>query len=63
MTRIETVLGSIDPHELGVTMSHVHLTLDITCWYAPAQDPEQARLAELPVRALRAALAYLAPPS
>jgi len=25
-------------------------------------DPEQARLAELPVRALRAALAYLAPP-
>ena len=25
--------------------------------------PEQARLAELPVRALRAALAYLAPPS
>jgi len=26
-------------------------------------DPEQARLAELPVRALRAALAYLAPPS
>jgi NifU-like protein involved in Fe-S cluster formation len=30
---------------------------------ALALDPEQARLAELPVRALHAALAYLAPPS
>jgi phosphotriesterase-related protein len=49
MARIETVLGPIPPSELGATMSHVHLTLDITCWYAPAQDPEQARLAAQPL--------------
>ncbi|MFI5316846.1 MAG: phosphotriesterase [Myxococcota bacterium] len=49
MARVNTVLGPIDPSELGGTMSHVHLTLDISCWYAPPQDPEVARVAGKPL--------------
>src|SRR5262249_38695165 len=47
--RVQTVLGAIDPADLGATMSHVHLTLDISCWYAPPTDPEVARLAGKPL--------------
>ena len=48
-TRIETVLGPIDDAQLGVTMSHVHLTLDILCWYMPPTAPELRALAERPL--------------
>jgi phosphotriesterase-related protein len=49
VARIQTVLGPIDPSQLGATMSHVHLTLDITCWYAPPTEPEVARIAAQPL--------------
>jgi phosphotriesterase-related protein len=35
---------------MGGTMSHVHLTLDIRCWYVPPPTPELARLAGGPLR-------------
>ncbi|HEY2775936.1 MAG TPA: hypothetical protein VGK20_17990 [Candidatus Binatia bacterium] len=38
MATVQTVLGPIDSADLGATMSHVHLTLDISCWYMPPQD-------------------------
>ncbi len=47
--RIETVLGPIDVSTLGVTMSHVHLTLDILCWYMPPATAELRALAERPL--------------
>jgi phosphotriesterase-related protein len=40
--KVNTVLGPVDASELGATMSHVHLTLDISCWYMPPRD-EAAR--------------------
>jgi len=40
---VNTVLGAIAPNEMGGTLSHVHLTLDILCWYAAPQDPELAK--------------------
>jgi len=43
---VQTVLGPIDAAELGVTMSHVHLTIDILCWHMPYGDPELRRVAE-----------------
>jgi phosphotriesterase-related protein len=49
VARVNTVLGAIDARELGGTMSHVHLTLDISCWYAAPQDPEVARIAAKPL--------------
>jgi len=46
LPKVNTVLGRIDADELGTTMSHVHLTLDISCWYMPPEDPVARRDAE-----------------
>jgi phosphotriesterase-related protein len=35
MATVNTVLGPIDATQLGETMSHVHLTIDVTCWFHP----------------------------
>ena len=43
--RIQTVLGTIDPRELGTTLAHEHLLFDLRClWEAP--PPERAHLVE-----------------
>lgn len=46
MATVETVLGRIDAADLGGTMSHVHLTIDILCWHMPYGSPALAREAE-----------------
>ncbi|HYC01437.1 MAG TPA: hypothetical protein VEC57_20060 [Candidatus Limnocylindrales bacterium] len=46
MATVNTVLGPVDAAGLGGTMSHVHLTLDISCWYMPPQDPQRREAAE-----------------
>jgi phosphotriesterase-related protein len=46
MATVNTVLGPIDAADLGATMSHVHLTLDISCWYMPPEDEAARRVAE-----------------
>lgn len=33
MTSLNTVLGPIDASQVGGTMSHVHLTINILCWH------------------------------
>src|SRR6202049_4104681 len=33
MATLNTVLGPIDASEIGDTMSHVHLTIDLMCWH------------------------------
>ncbi len=35
MATLNTVLGPIDASQVGGTMSHVHLTIDILCWHQP----------------------------
>ena len=40
MAVVHTVTGPVDPADLGTTMSHVHLTLDIMCWFMEPEDPE-----------------------
>jgi len=35
MATVNTVLGPIDSNLIGQTMSHVHLTIDIMCWFRP----------------------------
>jgi phosphotriesterase-related protein len=34
---VQTVLGPIDPSELGITVAHEHLLLDITCYTVEAE--------------------------
>ena len=36
---IMTVLGSIEPDKLGVTITHEHLLVDITAWFSEPEDP------------------------
>jgi phosphotriesterase-related protein len=37
--KVQTVLGPIDPSEMGVTLTHEHILIDLTCYYA---EPEEA---------------------
>ena len=37
--RIQTVLGTIDPSELGITLTHEHLLIDLMCYF---EMPEEA---------------------
>jgi phosphotriesterase-related protein len=40
MAYLNTVLGPVDAGQLGHTMSHVHLTIDLLCWHiAPESGP------------------------
>jgi phosphotriesterase-related protein len=46
---ITTVCGPIDAAELGVTLAHEHLFIDLRNQFTPFDDPERARLSEQPV--------------
>jgi hypothetical protein len=41
MPKLNTVLGPVDASEIGNTMSHVHLTIDLLCWH---QQPDSGVL-------------------
>ncbi|MBI2166294.1 MAG: hypothetical protein HYU29_07840 [Chloroflexi bacterium] len=41
MATVTTVLGPIDSSQMGITMSHVHLTLNLLCFFRP---PDSAYL-------------------
>src|SRR5690242_12646642 len=48
--RVNTVNGEIHPDELGITLPHEHLLVDLACrWRRPAED-YLASIAEEPVR-------------
>jgi predicted metal-dependent phosphotriesterase family hydrolase len=49
VAKVETVLGPVDAGALGPTLSHVHLTLDILCWYMEPPDPALRALAAKPL--------------
>ncbi len=40
--QVLTVLGPIDPSELGRTLTHEHLLVDLRAYYRPSPDPELA---------------------
>jgi phosphotriesterase-related protein len=43
MATLNTVLGPIDASQIGDTMSHVHLTIDLMCWHMqPDSGPLRA---------------------
>jgi phosphotriesterase-related protein len=43
---LNTVLGPIDASEIGDTMSHVHLTIDLLCWHLPPESGPMRGLSE-----------------
>jgi phosphotriesterase-related protein len=45
----QTVCGPVDPHELGITMMHEHLLLDLRRIFDEPSDPREKALAQAPV--------------
>ena len=43
-----TVLGPVSPEDLGPTVTHEHLLVDLTCYWKRPDDPSRAALAEAP---------------
>jgi len=44
--RVQTVLGTVDPEDLGPTLTHEHLLLDMRCWYVEPTSAEDKALAQ-----------------
>jgi len=47
--KIQTVLGEIPSSEVGITLPHEHLLLDMPVWFFESEDPELKKLAYEPV--------------
>ena len=43
---VMTVLGPVSPDELGPTLTHEHLLIDLTCYWEPPEDATLRTLAE-----------------
>ena len=46
---VQTVLGSIDPSELGITIMHEHLLVDLECYFEMPEEATQREWVEAPV--------------
>ena len=46
---VMTVLGPVAPEELGPTMMHEHLLVNLDRWFAPVDDPELEQYRDAPV--------------
>ncbi len=46
--QVMTVLGPVSPEELGPTVTHEHLLVDLSCYWQPPDDPDRRALAEAP---------------
>ena len=47
--RVQTVLGTITPEELGITLPHEHCLVDIACWFTEPAEASQKAFAYQPV--------------
>ena len=47
--KVVTVQGPIAPEELGPTLTHEHIFLDISCWFEEGSDAGSRKLSEEPV--------------
>jgi phosphotriesterase-related protein len=48
-SRVMTVLGPVDPDDLGITLQHEHLLVDGTCFFELADGPDAEEFAGLPL--------------
>src|SRR3989449_3175589 len=46
MATVNTVLGPVDASQIGGTMSHVHLTINILCWFREPDSGVQRGISE-----------------
>ena len=43
--KVQTVLGPVEPEALGITLTHEHLLVDLTFYYAPPEEASERALA------------------
>ncbi len=48
--RAQTVLGLVEGEDLGITLPHEHLLIDMEVWFLEPKEPELRKLAYEPVR-------------
>jgi phosphotriesterase-related protein len=56
MKQVMTVLGPVDPEDLGVTLMHEHLFVDIRCWLGEPRTPEEEEARDQPISLLNLGL-------
>jgi phosphotriesterase-related protein len=44
--QVQTVSGPISPNELGISLVHEHLLIDLQCLFAPPRDPQRKHLVD-----------------
>ncbi|HEX78438.1 MAG TPA: aryldialkylphosphatase [Dehalococcoidia bacterium] len=47
--KVQTVLGIIDPQDLGITLTHEHCLLDMAVWFMEPAEASQRALAHQPI--------------
>jgi phosphotriesterase-related protein len=47
--QVQTVLGTISPEELGITLAHEHCLVDLLCWFDEPAEASQKELAYQPL--------------
>ena len=47
--KVQTVLGPVEPSELGITVTHEHLLLDITCYTVEAEHATGRAFRDAPI--------------
>jgi len=47
--KVQTVLGLIDPEDLGVTLPHEHLVCDGSCWFVEPREATEKAMVHHPV--------------
>ncbi len=56
--QVQTVLGAVSPADLGPTLAHEHLLVDLQCWFMPPQEASRQFIVDTKVTAsLRGLLA------
>jgi len=49
MKMAQSVLGPVHPNDLGITLPHEHLLIDLTVWFEEPEDAAAKKLADQPV--------------
>lgn len=50
--QVTTVLGPVDASQLGITLCHEHIFLDLSCWWCHPRSSERIHVVDAPVQAL-----------
>ncbi|MBM3944531.1 MAG: hypothetical protein FJ317_03455, partial [SAR202 cluster bacterium] len=47
--KVQTVLGPVEPKDLGITLTHEHLLIDLRCYFAMPEEASKRHLVDRPM--------------